>query len=288
VTATEPELAQIRADDLDGAAAVAESTLPMSPASREARSARLRRLRIRIEAGLESDPRGAWIVREQGRVTGLALALRSDGVWVLSLLAVTPDAQSGGIGRELLARALAYGESCRGAMISSSDDPRAIRLYARAGFALRPAIAADGILDRSALPRSLPVREGMLDDVERTAPIDAAVRGGIRPHHIAQLIGGGGRLYLADRDRGYAVGDGSGRVITIAATDDEAARALLWRLLADAPPDAPAIVERITGGQDWAVDVALRAGLVVRADGPVFTRGRLGSLRPFLPSGTYL
>jgi GNAT superfamily N-acetyltransferase len=281
-------LHRITPDDLDGAAAVAESTLPTSPFSTEARSARIRRLRLRIEAGTETDPDGAWVAREGDDVVGLALAVRSDGIWALSLLAVRPDLQSHGLGRELLARTLDYARDCRGAMISSSDDPRAMRIYARAGFALRPAIAAEGEVDRRAIPAGLPVTEGTLDDVERTAPIDAAVRGGIRSHHIAQMVAGTGRLYFAAGDRGYAVGDGGGRVIIVAATDAAAARALLWRLLADAAPGAAAIAERVTGGQDWAVDVLLRAGLSLRPDGPIFTRGRLGPLTPFIPSGAYL
>jgi ribosomal protein S18 acetylase RimI-like enzyme len=286
--ATLARVTPITAADFVGAAAVAERTLPVSPGSTELRAARRERLRLRVETAVESDPEGAWVAREDERVVGMSLAVRSDGIWVLSLLAVDPDAQSGGLGRSLLEHSLRYAEGCRGAMISSSDDPRAMRIYARAGFDLRPAIAAHGEVDRSAIPAGLPVREGTLDDVGRTAPIDAAVRGGIRPHHIAQMVAGPSRLYLADGDRGYAVGDGRGRVIIVAATDEEAAQALLWRLLADAEPDDEAIVERVTGGQDWAVDVLLRAGLALRPDAPVFTRGRLGPLAPFIPSGAYL
>jgi hypothetical protein len=47
-------------------------------------------------------------------------------------------------------------------------------------------------------------------------------------------------------------------------------------------------VRWITGGQDWALEVARAARLSLKPDGPICTRGRLGPLWPFLPSGAYL
>ncbi|MBV8219054.1 MAG: hypothetical protein JO325_11365 [Solirubrobacterales bacterium] len=50
-------------------------------------------------------------------------------------------------------------------LIVSSNDPRALRLYARAGFALQPTLAAEGEVDRRALPSAHPgIRED--DDLE--------------------------------------------------------------------------------------------------------------------------
>jgi hypothetical protein len=40
--------------------------------------------------------------------------------------------------------------------------------------------------------------------------------------------------------------------------------------------------------QEWAVRIGLAAGLALSLEGPVFTRGTLGPLRPWLPSGTLL
>ncbi|ADB54256.1 GNAT family N-acetyltransferase [Conexibacter woesei] len=284
--------ALLGASDVDAAARVANSTIPPSPeAPAESVDGRLARLRARIERARATDQSGAWVAREDGEVVGLALALRSDGVWVLSLLAVSPAAQSGGLGRGLLQRSLTHADGCRGALIASSSDPRAIRVYAGAGFDLRPAMAASGPVDRAAIPAGLDalVRAAGPGDAVGTEPVDAAVRGGTRAAHIVQLLDvPDTRLYLAGRageERGYAIGR-EGRVIAVAATDEAAAQALLWRLLADAR--GTAMAERITGGQDWAIEVLLRAGLAVGPDGPVFTRGRLGTLRPFLPSGAYL
>jgi len=278
------ELARLEPEDLDGATQV---SVDATPSPGELPEARFRRIRRRYAAFIATDPDGAWVAREEGRVTGVAAGLRSDGLWVLSQLFVDPNTQSRGTGGALLERALAYFEGARGGLITASSDPRAIRLYARAGFTPRPALRAEGIVDRATLPASRLVIEGDVDDVERTAAVDVAVRGGARPHHIAQMLGVGNRLYLARDGRGYAIATGSGRLATLAATDDEAAQALLWRVLADEPAGMPVAVEWLTAEQGWAIDVAVRAGFTLEPGGPLFTRGELGPLTPFVPSGAY-
>jgi hypothetical protein len=47
-------------------------------------------------------------------------------------------------------------------------------------------------------------------------------------------------------------------------------------------------VDFLTAGQDWAVRACLDAGLALSPDGPFFTGGDLGPLRPYVPSGAYL
>ena len=42
-------------------------------------------------------------------------------------------------------------------------------------------------------------------------------------------------------------------------------------------------VDFIAGGNDWAVQVALAAGLELSPEGPLFTRGELGPMAPYLP-----
>jgi ribosomal protein S18 acetylase RimI-like enzyme len=278
------EVARLAPEDLDGAARVAIDAMPSPGESPERRFERVRR---RLAAGCETDPEGVWVAREEGRVAGFAMALTSDGLWVLAQLFVDPATQSRGLGRALLRRALGYAAGARGALITASDDARAIRLYGAAGFTPRPALSAHGPVDRRALPALELVRDGDLDDVDRTAAVDRAVRGGARTHHIAQLVSSGDRLYLARGGRGYAVGTPHGRVVTLAAVDEEAARALLWRVLADVPADGNASLNGLTSAQEWAFDVALRAGLAIEPGGPLFTRGRVGPLTPFLPSGAY-
>ena len=82
---------------------------------------------VRFRRILATDPGGCWVAEDEAGLAGAALALVREGVWGLSLLVVRPDAQSGGIGRELLARALAHGDGAAGAIILASPDPRALR-----------------------------------------------------------------------------------------------------------------------------------------------------------------
>src|SRR5690348_11670807 len=136
----------------------------MFPLQNETIEQRSRRQHIRIAHMIETDPGGAWVARnDRGRVIGAALAILRDDVWGLSLLVVEPAAQSNGVGRELLRRALEHGGGGRGGLILSSTDARALRAYARAGFSLRPLAAAAGIVDRRAIPPTHPdVREAGL------------------------------------------------------------------------------------------------------------------------------
>jgi GNAT superfamily N-acetyltransferase len=250
--------------------------------------ARAARGQKRITHLVELDGPGAWCAEDaDGRIVGLALALVREGLWGLSLLAVAAEHQAQGIGRALLDASLTYAEGTRGQIILSSTDPRAMRRYARAGFALRPAVAAAGIVDRSALPPAHPgITEGTGDDLERTEAVSRAVRGATHAPDIPNAIARGDRLHLLG-DRGFVL-HREGEVRLLAATDDEAAAALLWAALAAAPPGATAGVDFMTEGQDWAVRVCLDAGLALTPDGPVFVRGDVGPLRPYIPSGAYL
>jgi GNAT superfamily N-acetyltransferase len=64
---------------------------------------------VRINHLIDTDPSGAWVAEDDGRVVGAALALVREGLWGLSLLVVDPARQSEGIGRALLARSLEHG-----------------------------------------------------------------------------------------------------------------------------------------------------------------------------------
>ena len=51
----------------------------------------------------------------------------------------------------------------------------------------------------------------------------------------------------------------------------------------------PGIVgDRGPSALDWAIQTGLAAGLLLSPDGPLFTRGTLGPLRPWIPSGALL
>lgn len=240
--------------------------------------------RIRIGRLLATDPGGAWVAERDGRIVGCSLALIRDGVWGLSLLVVSPDAQSSGVGRELLARARAYGADARGWIVLASRDPRALRSYARLGMHLHPALAARGRPRRAVAPPG--VRPGTGADLPLTVEVDHAVRGAAHGEDILALLNAGGDLLVLP-ERGYAVVR-DGAIRQLAARDDEAAAALLRACLAAAGP-REASVEWITSAQGWAIAPCLEAGLELRMDvGAVFLAGDVGPFAPYLPSGAYL
>jgi len=239
---------------------------------------------VRLLRILGTDPGGSWVAEDGAGLAGAALAIMREGVWGLSLLVVRPDLQSAGIGRALLARALAYGDRAAGAIILASPDPRALRSYARAGFALHPSLSATGAPQH--VVGCADVRPFEPDDHELAASVDRAVRGAAHGADLDALAEGGCELLVLP-GRGYAA-HRDGAVKTIAARDDEAAGALLRSVLARIPPGGAAEVDWITGSQQWAIDVAVAARLDLRPAGAVALRGDVGSFRPYLPGGAYL
>jgi hypothetical protein len=206
-----------------------------------------------------------------------------EGVWGLSLLIVRPDAQSNGVGRELLARSWDYGRDARGWIVLASRDPRALRSYARLGLDLHPAVAARGRASVAAPPE---VRPGTAADLPLTEAVDRAVRGAAHGEDILAMLGVAGELLVLP-DRGYVIVRG-GTVRQLAAVDEDAAALLLRAALARAG-DREASVEWITAAQNWAVGPCLDAGLELRNDvGGVFLGGDVGPFAPYLPSGAYL
>lgn len=238
---------------------------------------------------LRHDPEGAWVAEYDGRISGVALALVRERVWILSLFAVDAAHRSTGLGGHLLERALAYADGCEGAMIASSGHPAAMRSYARAGFDLHPTLSASGPVRREAIPSGLAVRDGEEQDLELAAEVDRAVRGAAHGPDLERMLQTGCRLLVAERPcgRGYAA-ELRGSPAVLAATEPEVARDLLWACLERTPPDEKAEVDWITGSQNWAVPVVLEAGLSLSPAGPICTRGDLGPLTPYLPSGPFL
>lgn len=239
----------------------------------------------RILRLIDTDPGGAFVAERDGTLVGAALALLRDGVWGLSLLVVDPEAQSGGVGGRLLAETLAYGAAARGGIILASEDPRALRAYARAGFALHPVVEATGP------PRPLTaaryVRPGGPDDLPLSEAVDRAVRGAAHGADLEVMLRHGTAMLVAP-GRGYAL-VGGGSVRLVAAHDEPAAADLLRAAIASTPEGGRADVAWISSAQQaWALPVVLEAGLALRPGGAVFLRGDVGRFRPYLPSGAYL
>src|SRR3954447_20674090 len=67
----------------------------------------------RINQFLTHDAAGSWVAENADGLVGVALALRRDDLWGLSLLAVRPDCQAKGIGQRLLAASLTYAADAR-------------------------------------------------------------------------------------------------------------------------------------------------------------------------------
>jgi len=271
------------AADLPAAATAAAAALGVDTGDAESSD----RWRKRVGHPLRTDPDGAFVAERDGRVIGVAQALRRERLWCLSLLAVHPEEQIAGVGRALLARALAYSGGTEAGLITSSSDPRALRLYGLAGFALLPTFEAAGAIDRDLLPRPDPeIREGDLGDLEALAPISRDIRGGPHTLELEFALGLGGRLRRGGVGGSAAPTPGHGLWLLVA-YDETAAASLLWSALALAEPAERPPVRWITADQQWAIEVLLRARLRLTPSRALCVRGRPGPLRPFLPSGPF-
>jgi hypothetical protein len=236
---------------------------------------------------LATDPEGAFVAESDGRIIGLAQAIKRERLWCLSTLAVAPDVQSGGVGRRLLERALGYGAGTSDGLIVSSADPRALRLYALSGFSLRPTFEAQGKVDRRRLPRAgSDVREGDTADLDALASISREVRGAPHTIELEFALEHGARL-LRLRDRGFALTRPDRGPWLLVARDEQAAQALLWCAIATSGETGRPSVRWITGDQQWAIRLVLEAGLRLVSDGALCVRGRPGPLTPYLPTGAF-
>ncbi|HET6508542.1 MAG TPA: GNAT family N-acetyltransferase [Baekduia sp.] len=269
------------------ATAIPVAFLPSSP---EEERVHLTRRVARVAHLLETDPDGAWVAEdEDGEVVGVALAIVREGVWGLSLLGVKPDLQSRGVGRQLLRESLRTLDGCRGGIVLASTDARAMRSYFRAGFKLVPCVAAAGEVNRARIPSGLKARPGALEDERDRALIDAAsrrARGATHAPDVETLRAAGSELLVHDGGGWAMHRDGS--PVVLAAHDDAVAADLLWSCFAGGAAGGAVHVDFIAHDNDWAIAVALDMGLSLGTEGPVFVRGELGTMAPYLPSGAYL
>ncbi len=244
------------------------------------------RTRARLAHLVATDPEGCWVAEDDD---GLAVAVTQsfvrEDLWVLSLLGVAPRCQEKGTGKALLDAALAYGANIPAGMILSSPDPRAMRRYSQAGFDLHPCVTARGRVDQRRLGPAGDVRPGRPGDLTFVADLDRRIRGGPHGPDLEMLLAEDCHLWILERG-GYAVARGAAPVF-IGAEDDDAAAQLLSACLRSADPDEPVDINWISAGQQWAMRVALVAGLTLQPFGPVMTRGMSGPPQPYLPSGAF-
>jgi len=244
----------------------------------------------RLDHPRVTDPGGAWVAeREDGSLAGAALGIVRERVWGLSLLTVDEDVRSRGVGRELLDRTLAYGEGrgAEGWIIVASEHPAAMRRYAAAGFDLLPAVGAAGIPVLDAAPDAAArVEETGADGLPVAEAIVRDVRGAGYGTDLAVSLDSGSRLLLYE-DRAFAVLR-EGNLQIVAGRDDEAAALAAWGALLASPRGSTAMLHNLTSEQQWAIRVAVDARMALSPDGPMCTKGRLGPMTPYLPSGAWL
>jgi predicted N-acetyltransferase YhbS len=249
---------------------------------------RIASAQMRIRHLAKTDPEGSVVAERDGEIVGVGLALRRGSLWFLSLMAVRGDVQGTGIGRRLMDATLEYGKDCPVGMICASPDPRALRRYGRAGFALHAGYVAEGVADRAELPGGLGVREGDWDrDEDLVQTLVAERRGEPYGPDLDFARRRGLRLLIRDgatpSDRAMGLLRGN-HVTALAGASDEAASRLLWAALAETP--GVATLSYLLGNQQWAIDIALAARLALK---PLDTLGIRGMAppTPYLPSGVF-
>lgn len=263
--------------------ATSEPLPPPTPAMAAMHRARTRHLAA-------TDPEGCWLAEEDGRAVGFALSMRREGVWILTLFAVLPEAQGRGVGRLLLERAAAHGRGCLRGMICASADPGAARRYRLAGFTLHPTMKLTGRVDRAGLldAGDIPVHPGNASHKHLLDSIDRRLRGAAHGPEHDFMLAHYDELLIADTLAGsgycYRLG---GSVKLLAATSKRLAVRLLREALARVPDGTDATVEWLTADQEWAVDVGLELGLSLRSTGYLALRG-MKPPAPYLPSGGFL
>lgn len=238
----------------------------------------------RLRHALHSDPDGAFVSEHDGVVTGAAQAVIRERLWILSLIAVSPTLGRGGEGRALMQAALDYDPGCEGGLIVASDDPRALRLYASAGFALEATFEAKGKVDPALLPAPDPrITSVPPAQLETLAPISRAARGAGHGPDLGVALFRDASFFRLE-DRGWVATMPARGVWALAARDDQAATALLWHGLAQLQEQPQLEIGWISGRQRWAIDVVLAARLSLTTYGALGVRGEVGPLYPYIPS----
>lgn len=238
-----------------------------------------------VRQAVALDPGGSFIAEVDGHPAGVAISSIREGLWVLNLLAVKPGLQSRGVGKALLDAAVAYGAHTPLGMILSSDDPRAMRRYFRAGLSITAMLYAEGMLDRGLLPVTPRVRDGdVARDWDLLANVARSQRGAAYdPGDFPAALGDLPLFVLDDgAHRGFSA-RGLDGVDWVVATDEAAATELLWAAIAAWDQPRRMALGSFRPGQDWAVRVALDLGFSLDFGGCCFTRGQFPDYRTFLP-----
>lgn len=236
---------------------------------------------------VDHDGPGCWVAEDERGIIGIATSMRRETWWGLSSLFVVAGAQDGGVGGRLLDAALQHSQGAVRGLICSTHDPRAVRRYHAAGFALHPTMFGHGVLDRSLLPVVDHVREGSAADHDLCDSLDRQTRGAghgvdhavlLDQHPLVMVDGSTGS--------GYAYVGPHGPY-TLAASNRRTAQRLLWESLARTVPGEPVTVRNLTAEQDWAVDVLMDARLSLHSRGYLAYRF-MKPATPYVPGPHFL
>ncbi len=284
----------LRPDDAADVAATARTTLEELYPVEEELSPEEDAIRVaggtaRVAHLQRTDPGGCWVAEHDGRVVGSALGLIREGLWGFSLYALLPEYQGRGIGTRLYEPALEYGAGEPGGIILSSAHPAAMRRYARSdGYRLLPCVALSGTWDPRRVPASLRCRPGDLAaDGETIEAASRHVRGASHMRDLPTLLDRPGMRLLVVEGEGFACAR-AGDIWLLAARSEAAAEDLLWGAMTSGPRGGRCAYDFVTAENQWAIRVGLEAGLSLNPEGPLFARGDVGPLAPYLPSGAYL
>lgn len=117
-----------------------------------------------LQAMLTRGSQRAWLAIEDGEPCGFVVAFpisSLEGVWwEIDLVAVHPDWEGQGVGRELIRTAATAGEhlGCQARAVVSAENVRSARAFASAGFRASPEACGLYIFRREGpVPRGLPI-----------------------------------------------------------------------------------------------------------------------------------
>ena len=243
------------------------------------------RARVRFQRYLDLDAGGAWVAVDGEEIVGTSIAILREGIWGSGALRGRREPPGEGDRQAAAGRRAARTPTVRAARwIMSSEDPKALRRYSLAGFELRPCVVAAGVL-RTDLPAGARRHRGARSgDRHRACGADLARRAGREPRRGPRPRPGrrSAHAHAAGRLRHPRGRRGARSSPRSTATPP---RCCLRRAFAQAPRGATVQVDLITAGQDWAIRTCLHAGLALSPGGAVFTRGDVGPMRPYLPTG---
>jgi ribosomal protein S18 acetylase RimI-like enzyme len=173
---------------------------------------------------LKDDPEGLWLAEDEKDMLGFAWSWVCDDLWFLAQLFVSPGEQGGGIGNQLLKRALEHArksEATKKALITFTFNRVSQALYMRHGLFPRFPIYGfsaprDALKDlRGAQLRFAPLEESppRLDDLVQT---DLLALGTSRDKHHRYLLKDGATngfsLFSGDDCVGYVYISGEGHI----------------------------------------------------------------------------